>query len=184
MATGGVLSKLTFFTIKPGETTTVDLVMRESKDDIQVIGNFNSESTYKPMDSDELKSILATIGRGYYIVAVLGAGQEPTHHALRDIAALGKDFDEVGRGIGLLFPNAEQNRQVRPQAFPGVPANHTYGIAGDGSLQKQIAEGMKLSNKTILPMFIIGDTFNRVVFVSQGYTIGLGEQLMKVIHKL
>ena len=29
-----------------------------------------------------------------------------------------------------------------------------------------------------------GDTFNRVVFVSQGYTIGLGEQLMKVIHKL
>ena len=45
-------------------------------------------------------------------------------------------------------------------------------------------EGMKLPNKTILPMFIIGDTFNRVVFVSQGYTIGLGEQLMKVIHKL
>ena len=66
--------------------------MRESKDDIQVIGNFNSESTYKPMDSDELKSILATTGRGYYIVAVLGAGQEPTNHALRDIAALGKDL--------------------------------------------------------------------------------------------
>ena len=87
LANGGVLSQLTFFTIKPGETTTVDLVMRESKDDIQVIGNFNSESTYKPIDSDELKSILATTGRGYYIVAVLGAGQEPTNHALRDIAA-------------------------------------------------------------------------------------------------
>lgn len=43
---------------------------------------------------------------------------------------------------------------------------------------------MKLPNSTILPMFIIGDTFNRVVFVSQGYTIGLGEQLMKVIHGL
>ena len=67
LANGGVLSQLTFFTIKPGETTTVDLVMRESKDDIQVIGNFNSESTYKPIDSDELKSILATTGRGYYL---------------------------------------------------------------------------------------------------------------------
>ena len=184
LANGGVLSQLTFFTIKPGETTTVDLVMRESKDDIQVIGNFNSESTYKPMDSDELKSILATIGRGYYIVAVLGAGQEPTNHALRDIAALGKDFDEWGRGIVLLFPNEEQYKKFRPQEFPGLPATITYGIDVDGSIQKQIAEGMKLSNKTILPMFIIGDTFNRVVFVSQGYTIGLGEQLMKVIHKL
>ena len=184
LANGGVLSQLTFFTIKPGETTTVDLVMRESKDDIQVIGNFNSESTYKPMDSDELKSILATTGRGYYIVAVLGAGQEPTNHALRDIAALGKDFDEWGRGIVLLFPNEEQYKKFRPQEFPGLPATITYGIDVDGSIQKQIAEGMKLSNKTILPMFIIGDTFNRVVFVSQGYTIGLGEQLMKVIHKL
>ena len=184
LANGGVLSQLTFFTIKPGETTTVDLVMRESKDDIQVIGNFNSESTYKPIDSDELKSILATTGRGYYIVAVLGAGQEPTNHALRDIAALGKEFDEWGRGIVLLFPNEEQYKKFRPQEFPGLPATITYGIDVDGSIQKQIAEGMKLSNKTILPMFIIGDTFNRVVFVSQGYTIGLGEQLMKTIKGL
>ncbi len=69
------------------------------------------------MDSDELKSILATTGRGYYIVAVLGAGQEPTNHALRDIAALGKDFDEWGRGIVLLFPNEEQYKKFRPQEF-------------------------------------------------------------------
>ena len=33
-------------------------------------------------------------------------------------------------------------------------------------------------------VFIIADTFNRVVFVSQGYTIGLGEQLMKNIRGL
>jgi transglutaminase-like putative cysteine protease len=184
LANGGVLSDITFFTIKPGETTTVDLVMRESKDDVQVIGNFNSESLYKPIDSDELKSILSTTGRGYYIVAVLGAGQEPTNHALRDIAALSKDFEQWGRSIVLLFPNEEQFKKFRPEEFPGLPSTITYGIDADGAIQKQIAEGMKLPNKTILPMFIIGDTFNRVVFVSQGYTIGLGEQLMKVIHKL
>ena len=33
-------------------------------------------------------------------------------------------------------------------------------------------------------MFIIADTFNRVVFVSQGYTIGLGEQMQSVFKKL
>jgi hypothetical protein len=65
-----------------------------------------------------------------------------------------------------------------------LPNNITYGIDADGSIQEQIAKEMKLSNKTILPMFILGDTFNRVVFVSQGYTIGLGEQMMKIIHKL
>jgi len=33
-------------------------------------------------------------------------------------------------------------------------------------------------------VFIVADTFNRVVFVSQGYTIGLSEQLMKNIRGL
>jgi hypothetical protein len=34
------------------------------------------------------------------------------------------------------------------------------------------------------PIILVADTFNRVVFVSQGYSIGLGEQLMKVITQL
>ena len=184
LASGGVLAEMEFFQMEAGKTTTLDLVMRESKDDVQVIGSFNSESLYKPLDSDDMKSILITTGRGYYIVAVLGVNQEPTNHALRDIAAKASDFEEWGRGMVLLFPSEEDYAKFRPQDFPGLPKNITFGIDKDGSIQKQIAKEMKLANSTILPMFIIGDTFNRVVFVSQGYTIGLGEQMMKVIHKL
>ena len=47
-----------------------------------------------------------------------------------------------------------------------------------------MAAAMMLENANTLPIFLIAVTFNRVVFVSQGYTIGLGDQLMKVIHKL
>ena len=184
LANGGVLATLEFFPIEAGKTTKVDMVMREAKGDVQVIGNFNSESLYKPLGSDDMKSILTTTGRGYYVVAVLGVNQEPTNHALRDIAALAKDFEEWGRGMVLLFPSEEDYAKFRPQDSPGVPKTITYGIDKDGSIQAQIAKQMKLSNDEILPMFIIGDTFNRVVFVSQGYTIGLGEQMMKIIHKL
>ena len=132
LANGGVLSGYYFLYHQAGETTTVDLVMRESKDDVQVIGNFNSESLYKPIDSDELKSILSTTGRGYYIVAVLGAGSEPTNHALRDIAALSKDFEQWGRSIVLLFPNEEQFKKFGLKNFPDCPLLlHTYGIDAD-----------------------------------------------------
>lgn len=184
LASGGVLAEMEFFPIHSGKTTALDLVMRESQDDVQVIGSFNSESLYKPLEGEDLKSILNTTGRGYFVVAVLGVNQEPTNHALRDIAAKAKDFEDWGRGMVLLFPSEEDYAKFRPQDFPGLPKNITFGIDKDGSIQAQIAKEMKLANKTILPMFIIGDTFNRVVFVSQGYTIGLGEQLMKVIHKL
>jgi hypothetical protein len=184
LANGNVLARMEFFPVESGKTTNIELVMRESQDNVQVIGNFNSESKYKPLNSNELKSILSTTGRGYYVVAVLGVNQEPTNHALRDIAALAKDFEQWGRSLVLLFPSEADYAKFRPQDFPGLPNTITYGIDADGSIREQIAEEMKLANENILPMFIIGDTFNRVVFVSQGYTIGLGEQLMKVIHKL
>ena len=184
LANGGVLAKLEFFPIKGDKTTNIDLVMREASAEVQVIGNFNSESLYQPIGSDSNKSILNTTGRGYYVVAVLGVNQEPTNHALRDIAALSEEFEAWGRQMVLLFPSEEDYAKFRPQDFPGLPKNITYGIDKDGSIQAQIAKEMKLPNNTILPMFIIGDTFNRVVFVSQGYTIGLGEQMMKIIHKL
>ena len=187
MASGAVLSKVTFFTIEPDKTTTVDLVMRESDEQVQVIGNFNSESLYIPVSGDNssaTQSLLQTCGRGYFVVGVLGVGQEPTNHALRDIAALGSEFEKWGRKIVLLFPSEEQYKKFHPAEFQGLPATITYGIDVDNSIQKQIAKSMNLPNQNILPMFIIADTFNRVVFVSQGYTIGLGEQLMKNIHGL
>lgn len=184
LANGGVLASLECFAINENNTTNVELVMRESTDDVQVIGNFNSESKYKPVDSEAPVSILSTTGRGYYVVAVLGVGQEPTNHALKDIILAAEELEKWNRQMILLFGSEEEYAKFRPQDFEGLPANITFGIDIDGTIQKQIAEEMKYKNSDILPMVIIGDTFNRVVFASQGYTIGLGEQLLKVIHKL
>ena len=83
----------------------------------------------------------------------------------------------------LLFPDEAQCRKFLPSEFPELPSTVTYGIDTEG-IYEQIAENMKLKHKNNLPVFIIADTFNRVVFVSQGYTIGLGEQLMKNIRGL
>ncbi len=184
MANGSVLATLSFFNVKAGETTPVALVMRESTDEVSVIGSFNSENTFKRTDTGAETSVLLTTGRGYFVVAILGARQEPTNHALRDIAAVKKELEAWGRGLVLLFPDEQGYKSFDPNEFGALPSTITYGIDEGNKIQKEIAENMKLANPNALPIFIIADTFNRVVFVSQGYTIGMGEQLMKVIHKL
>ncbi|GGJ81213.1 transglutaminase [Parabacteroides faecis] len=184
MANGSVLAEVSFFNVEPDKTTSTKLEMRENTDEVQVIGNFNSENKFKRADNGEETSVLATTGRGYFVVAILGARQEPTNHAMRDIAAVKKDLEEWGRSMVLLFPDEKGYQNFDPKEFGDLPSTITYGIDADNHIQKEIASAMKLANASQLPIFIIADTFNRVVFVSQGYTIGLGEQLMKVIHKL
>ncbi len=189
-ASGKVLVANRVFKVNPGETTTINLTMRQGNDIVAVIGNFNSESKFQLLDS-ELKpvggdavSILSQTGRGYFIVGILGVGQEPTNHAMRDISQVNSALDKWGRPMVLLFENEAEAQKYRHENFGTLPKNIIYGIDTDGSILRQIVQEMKLQNETQLPVFIISDTFNRVLFCSQGYTIGLGEQFTKVINNL
>ena len=47
-----------------------------------------------------------------------------------------------------------------------------------------IATEMKLEKNGRLPLIVLADTFNRVVFFSQGYSIGLGDSLVKTSKAL
>ncbi len=189
-ASGKVLVANRVFKVNPGETTTINLTMRQGNDIVAVIGNFNSESKFQLLDS-ELKpvggdavSILSQTGRGYFIVGILGVGQEPTNHAMRDISQVNSALDKWGRPMVLLFENEAEAQKYRHENFGTLPKNIIYGIDTDGSILRQIVQEMKLQSETQLPVFIISDTFNRVLFCSQGYTIGLGEQFTKVINNL
>ena len=182
LANGSVLASNRIFEIKKGQTTTLPLEIRQNTNEVTVIGSFNSESLVTK-DGKEV-SLLSQIGRGYYVVGILGVGQEPTNHALHDIEKMKEAFEAWGRPVVLLFESEADAAKFNHDEFPGLPSTVQFALDKDGSVRKQIAREMKLMNEKQMPMFIIADTFNRVVFVSQGYTIGLGEQMQGVFKKL
>jgi len=182
LASGSVLASNRLFEIVEGQTTTLPLEIRQNTNEVSVIGSFNSESLVTK-DGKEV-SLLSQTGRGYYVVGILGVGQEPTNHALHDIEKMKEAFEAWGRQVVLLFESEADAAKFNHDEFPGLPSTVQFALDKDGSIRKQIAREMKLMNEKQMPMFIIADTFNRVVFVSQGYTIGLGEQMQGVFKKL
>ena len=182
LASGSVLASNRLFEIVEGQTTTLPLEIRQNTNEVSVIGSFNSESLVIK-DGKEV-SLLSQTGRGYYVVGILGVGQEPTNHALHDIEKMKEAFEAWGRPVVLLFESEADAAKFNHDEFPGLPSTVQFALDKDGSVRKQIAREMKLMNEKQMPMFIIADTFNRVVFVSQGYTIGLGEQMQGVFKKL
>ncbi len=183
LANGNVMSTCQIFNIYAGDTTSLNLQLRMHDTDICVIGNFDSESKFVDRNGHEV-SILSQTGRGYFIVGLIGVGQEPTNHTLRDIAKIKSAFEQWNRPILLLFENEEEARKFRASEYGELPQTIIYGIDKDGKIRQQIAKEMKLQNERQLPIFFIADTFNRIVHFSQGYTIGLGEQMESVIKQL
>lgn len=182
LANGSVLASNKIFNIVADKTTTLSLDMRQSTSEVSVIGSFNSESVFIK-DNKEV-SILSQTGRGYYVLGVINSGQEPTNHTLHDIEKIKKQFEQWGRPLVLLFENSDGLKKFNTEEFSSLPSGTIFGTDKNGEILQQLVQQMKINNKRQLPIFIIADTFNRVVFVSQGYTIGIGEQMLNVIKKL
>lgn len=177
MADGSVLAHLEAF--RAEGSTTVPLVMRQDTTGVQVIGQFNSENLYAALPSGQTQSILAHTGRGYYVVGLIRANHEPSNHVLHDLEQMRSELEAWGRPILLLFPDVDEYLRFKDNSaeFTNLPATLSFGIDSTGAIAAEIASAER-------PAILIGDTFNRVVFRSEGYTIGIGDKLMRTIGKL
>lgn len=182
MSGGNVFADIEFFTVEEGRTTVAELVMRDVSDQIRVIGSFDSEMKYMTTEG-AVKSVLETTGRGYFAVALVDYGTEPTNHAFMDMSAVADELEEWGRPILVVFATEDDFRKFRADHF-NLPSSVHFGIDIDGQMRNMISKEMKLINGGTLPLIVMADTFNRVVFFSQGYSIGLGENLIKTSKAL
>ncbi len=183
LANGGVLARAEIFNIDADRQTSIPLTIRQDKREIQVIGSLNSEDIYHDLAESKDKSILSTTGRGYYILGLIQPNHEPTAHTLNDISAIAAEFEKWGKKIVLLFADPDEARRFDRSRFPNLPSNVVLGTDIDGRILKELVENLNLTTDE-RPIFVVADTFNRVVFLSQGYTIGLGETLTDIIHRI
>ena len=207
LSSGAVPVSMVFFDVVAGKETVCDLVLRASENEVPVIGTFDAETKFIPVPlaktedgdvlSDEAKesaSLLSACGRGHYALALLEPGKEPTNHVLRDLAAARGKLEAWGRPIVLLCSSDAAMHRLQVEMSEGrygtLPSTIVLGLDRDGTVQKGIENGMKVGPESAsgapsrLPLVILADSFNRVFFLSEGYTIGLGEQLAATVAKL
>jgi len=189
LANGGVLAQSELFTIAPGENVCKQLVIRNDDSEISVIGSLNAENIYHDINLADDKSILSTTGRGYYILGLISPNHEPSTHALNDLSAAAAELEKSERKILLLFDDKKSADRFKSEAFPKLPGNVVFGIDNGGVSRKEIEESLHLVSDNTTghaenPLFVIADTFNRVVWYSTGYTIGIGDTILSILSRI
>lgn len=183
MADGSVLALTKTFSIRSGETLALPLEIRQDDTSLQVIGTLDAENLYYDSASGTDKSLLSTAGRGYYVLGLIAPGHEPSAHALNDISAVARELEECGRKIFLLFADAGAKQRFANDHFKDIPETAVFGVDADKAIRRQIEASLHLE-EDMMPLFVIGDSFNRIVYVSHGYTIGLGETILRNLRQL
>ena len=183
LSDGSVLVKGHIFPVCEGDVHDKELVFRKDDEKVSVIGSLNAENLYHDLESDTDKSILSTTGRGNYILGIIRSNNEPSAHALNDISLLKDEFENLAEKVVILFSDEDQARRFEKDRFANLPSTLIFGIDNTERIIEELADSLNLPDRS-LPIFVIADSFNRVMFVSQGYTIGLGDKLLEVLTKI
>lgn len=115
-----------------------------------------------------------SLRQGDYVVAYLDGGSEPTTHAMQDISILKDKFEQWNGKITFVFKNEEDYNNFKLKKFNNLPKNIDF----------KINSGTVFDTINYLPCFQILNFENDVIFEKQGYTIGLGEQLLRYLTEL
>jgi len=170
---GNVLSHLHFFTIIAGEDKTVELKLREDSEKLQSLFECSIDHIFKNPAGKEIEIANNQIS----VIGFLDPTKEPTKHTLLDIEKLKPNFDQLESNIYLFI----QSNDIVQSKYK-LPNAAEYLIDSDFKLLKDISN---VSNRTLndLPVFLVFND-DKVYFISEGYTIGIGEQLIKTIQQL
>jgi len=179
---GTALTHSEFFNIKAGETTQVNLILRQPEDELHVIGSFYADSHFTNPETGEECNPKQLIKDSYFILGYLDQGSEPTTHAMQDIIAFRKEYEECNVPLIFIFSDQDSYNKFILKEFNELPDNIIYGI-DNGTIRDEFVDGLHISIES-LPVFIIANGNSEVVFSKQGYHIGLGEQMLKTIAKL
>ena len=182
LANGGVWANLEFFGVAAQQQQTEQLHLRADEEHLHVIGNFDCENYFTNARGVH-KKILETTGRGFYMVALIRSNHEPSIHLLHDMEAVNIHISQWEHCYLMLFPSQEDYDNFDRREFDDLPGNVLFGVADPETIEAMHIQELTKGNEE-LPILMLCDTFNRVVWFRQGYSIGLADQLMDALRKI
>jgi len=182
---GSVLSSVTFFEVPAAVTTDVKVEIRQDFTPAEPWAKistsaykFNRYSTNEILD---LNSLAAPKGA---ILIWIDPDKEPSKHVMADIPAVKDIIEKWGGSIVFLFANDKVSASFKPSNFANLPSQSKFAYDKGAKLLTETGHLSKRNNAGNLPVIVISDKNGNLLFYSEGYKIGIGEQIAKAIAPL
>ena len=177
-ADGSVLSNISFFNLTVGEKKKIIIKLRQEKKQKISYGKFNTDEKIKEISGKE--RLFSDYQDDKELVLIwLDLGQEPSKHVMRNMQELKKNFDNWGGNIVFLFSENMNNSSFDIGKYPSLPERSVFvtdiGDIGIKNLKKVLPD----INSKDYPFVAVLSDKEDIIFYSQGYRIGTGEQILK-----
>jgi len=176
---GNVFASVSFIMLKPGEEKQVTVTLR----DLPAMPMAGSKiSLYSQVQASGKGTVsLGSLAGNGLVLIWMEPGREPTRHLLNDLPGLKEEFDRWNGCFVFLTDPQGIPAEFTPESVGGTPENTIFGSdPGLGLLKSIPGSG---SREKALPVVLYCNSKGEILFSSEGYRIGTGQQLLKKIRE-
>jgi hypothetical protein len=190
---GSILVRQSYFELKANEKRIAPLVMRPSRPMPEPLGkiDINVALPSIPLLKSGTKweesrpySLSGLSNDKGLILAWLGNGDEPTRHAMVDLEQLREPIEKWEGGLVLLVQELPKGEAGYLDKIRDMAGQARLLLDDGGRLLMETLETIKRQPTTQLPIIIGVSSVGEVIYYSEGYRIGVGEQVLKAIRRM
>lgn len=176
---GNVMASVSFYELKPGQELPVEVTLRKLPESGLTGEKINLEQTLQSYTGE--KASLSSLAEKGLVLIWMEPGREPTRHILNDLPGLKDEFDKWGGWFVFLTDPSRSPEGFNPESVAGIPENALF--AADGNLELMTSLLGSGSSSRPLPVVLCCNSKGEILFSSEGYRIGTGQQILKKIRQ-
>lgn len=178
---GEVLSHMVFFTLKAKSSQDLWVQIPQLTARNNTYGRL--DVNVNKLNNNSLSGLFKQSGKEKMILCLVAPGTEPTNHLAKEIAAKKADYEAWGGKMIFLANNAnwkkEKNQPANLEVYSGKVNDLSESVLA--ALRNAVHDGSLPHTTGERPVCLVLDKDGNILFVSEGYHIGLGDLMLEAV---
>ncbi len=171
-----ILSNISFFDLSENQHLTIDVKLRKDSSAPVILGTVDMNKVMNIYNQSRFSS--DKISEKGVVIAWIEPDKEPTKHILNDLPLLKTELDSWGGYFIFLSDSDASEDLFKSEELKGLPLNSIFGHYNKMDLLRDLM-GPNTPSDISFPFIILADKNGYIRFKSSGYSIGIGEQILK-----
>ena len=180
-AAGNIYVIEQYFFVTAGAETKIEIEMEEIDGKLSTLGTLDMDKKIQLIDGKKQSLKELSQGKGL-VLAIVDPYSEPVRHLMADMPLVKSEMEKWGGGIA--FVMTKLPNQSIEKLYPNLPSQSLFAHDADKKMQKAIVKATNFDFANNYPLLCFITKEGEIVFLSEGYRIGSGDSLLKVIHQL
>ncbi|MDR1884477.1 MAG: transglutaminase domain-containing protein [Prevotella sp.] len=179
---GSVTIHARYMEVKSKGSESVEIKLPGVKGRIQVQGIVDP-NTVVTLNNGDRKSLKELTNQKGLVICFADPDKEPTKHILQDLPAVQQAVEEWGGGILFAVPDDKSSKAFDSSVFKGLPGQSLWMTDNNRMLLNTVAGALQIEFSNNFPLTVYLSANGGILYSSQGYRIGIGENILKTIEE-